>query len=60
MSQPGSSSASSLRRGIISVLGVVGLRHDLPGADEAAFTLAALKDWTFLFGPGLIVPWATG
>lgn len=38
--------------GIIFVLGVVGLRHDLPGADDAAFTLAALKDWTFLFGPG--------
>ena len=37
--------------GIIFVLGVVGLRHDLPTADDAAFTLAALKDWTFLFGP---------
>jgi Domain of unknown function (DUF4386) len=46
--------------GIIFVLGVVGLRHDLPGGDEAAFTLAALKDWTFLFGPGLIVPWGNG
>ena len=46
--------------GIIFVLGVVGLRHDLPGADEAAFTLAALKDWTFLFGPGMIVPWGNG
>lgn len=46
--------------GIIFVLGVVGLRQDLPGADEAAFTLAALKDWTFLFGPGLIVPWGNG
>ena len=46
--------------GIIFVLGVVGLRHDLLGADEAAFTLAALKDWTFLFGPGLIVPWGNG
>jgi hypothetical protein len=46
--------------GIIFVLGVVGLRHDLPGADDAAFTLAALKDWTFLFGPGLIVPWGNG
>ncbi len=45
--------------GIIFVLGVVGLRHDLPGADDAAFTLAALKDWTFLFGPGFIVPWGT-
>lgn len=46
--------------GIIFVLGVVGLRHDLPGANDAAFTLAALKDWTFLFGPGLIVPWGNG
>ena len=46
--------------GIIFVLGVVSLRHDLPGGDEAAFTLAALKDWTFLFGPGLIVPWGNG
>ena len=46
--------------GIIFVLGVVGLRHDLPGAEDAAFTLAALKDWTFLFGPGLIVPWGNG
>ena len=46
--------------GIIFVLGVVGLRHDLPSADDAAFTLAALKDWTFLLGPGLIVPWGNG
>jgi len=38
--------------GIIFVLGVVSLRHDLPGAHDAAFTLAALKDWTFLLGPG--------
>jgi len=38
--------------GIIFVLGVVGLRHDLNSAHDAAFTLAALKDWTFLFGPG--------
>src|SRR5215208_2128107 len=34
--------------GIIFVLGVVTLRHDLQAADEVAFTLAALKDWTFL------------
>ena len=46
--------------GIIFVLGVVGLRHDLPGGDDAAFTLAALKDWTFLFGPNLIVPFGNG
>lgn len=38
--------------GIVFVLGVVGLRQDLPSANDAAFTLAALKDWTFLFGPG--------
>ena len=38
--------------GIIFVLGVVSLRHDLPGAHDAAFTLAVLKDWTFLLGPG--------
>ena len=46
--------------GIIFVLGVVGLRHDLPSADDAAFTLAALKDWTFLFGPGFTVPFGNG
>ena len=46
--------------GIIFVLGVVGLRHDLPTADDAAFTLAALKDWTFLFGPNLVVPFGNG
>jgi hypothetical protein len=46
--------------GIIFVLGVVSLRQDLPGADEVAFTLAALKDWTFLLGPGLVVPFGNG
>ncbi len=46
--------------GIIFVLGVVSLRNDLPGADEAAFTLAALKDWTFLLGPGMVVPFGNG
>jgi hypothetical protein len=38
--------------GILFILGVVTLRNELPGAEEAAYTLAALKDWTFLFGPG--------
>jgi uncharacterized protein DUF4386 len=46
--------------GIIFVLGVVSLRHDLPGADDVAFALAALKDWTFLLGPGLVVPFGNG
>jgi Domain of unknown function (DUF4386) len=46
--------------GIIFALGVVSLRHDVPGADEVAVALAALKDWTFLFGPGLVVPFGNG
>jgi len=46
--------------GIIFVLGVVQLRQDSPDAADLAVSLAALKDWTFLFGPGLIVPWGTG
>ena len=49
-----------IARGIIFVLGVVTLRHDLQSADEVAFTLAALKDWTFLLGPGLVVPFGNG
>jgi uncharacterized protein DUF4386 len=38
--------------GIIFMVGVVTLRHDLASAHDVAYTLAALKDWTFLFGPG--------
>ena len=32
------------------------------GGDEGAiaYTLAALKDWTFLLGPGFIVGWGNG
>ena len=46
--------------GIIFVLGVVSMRHDLPGGDDVAWTLAELKDLTFLFGPNLIVPFGNG
>ena len=46
--------------GIILVLGIVSLRQDSPGAADLAVSLAALKDWTFLFGPGFIVPWGNG
>jgi hypothetical protein len=46
--------------GIIFVLGVVSMRHDLPGGDDVAWTLAELKDLTFLFGPNLIVPLGNG
>jgi hypothetical protein len=46
--------------GIIFVLGVVQLRHDSADASELAVSLAALKDLTFLLGPGLIVPFGNG
>lgn len=49
-----------LAGGIIFVLGVVSLRHDSSDAAELAVSLAALKDWTFLFGPGFIVPFGNG
>src|SRR4026208_848697 len=46
--------------GIIFVLGVVSLRQDSPDAADLAVSLAQLKDWTFLFGPGFIVPFGNG
>lgn len=46
--------------GIMFVLGVVSLRQESPDAAGAAVALAALKDWSFLFGPGLIVPFGNG
>jgi uncharacterized protein DUF4386 len=49
-----------LAAGIIFVLGVVSLRQDSPDAADLAVSLAALKDWTFLFGPNLIVPFGNG
>ncbi|HKH29489.1 MAG TPA: DUF4386 domain-containing protein [Gaiellaceae bacterium] len=49
-----------LAAGIIFVLGVVSLRHDSPDAADLAVLLAALKDWTFLFGPGFVVPFGNG
>ena len=46
--------------GTIFILGVISLRQDAPDAADLAVSLAALKDWTFLFGPGLIVPLGNG
>jgi Domain of unknown function (DUF4386) len=46
--------------GIVAVLGIVSLRHDSPDAGSLAVSLAALKDWTFLLGPGFIVGWGNG
>ena len=46
--------------GIIFILGVVSLRTDSPGAADLAVSLAQLKDWTFLLGPGMVVPFGNG
>jgi uncharacterized protein DUF4386 len=45
--------------GVVSLLGVVTLRHGTAGADPATLTgigqaLVAVRDWTFLFGPGFM------
>lgn len=44
--------------GLVSVLGIVSLQQqNAPGADAGTIgvALAAIKDWTFLLGPGFIV-----
>jgi Domain of unknown function (DUF4386) len=48
--------------GIVSMLGIITLHQQVAGASEgtAAYTLAALKDWTFLLGPGWVVGWGNG
>jgi hypothetical protein len=48
--------------GVVSVLGIITLRNQAAGANEGtvAYTLAALKDWTFLLGPGWVVGWGNG
>ena len=48
--------------GIICMLGMVTLRNEVAGPSEGtiAYTLAALKDWTFLLGPGWVVGWGNG
>ena len=48
--------------GIVAMLGIVTLRHETAGASEGtiAYALAAIKDWTFLLGPGWVVGWGNG
>ena len=48
--------------GIVAVLGIITLRNEAAGATEGtvAYTLAAIKDWTFLLGPGWVVGWGNG
>jgi hypothetical protein len=43
--------------GILAVLTIVTLGQQTPGADAGtvAYALAALKDWTFILGPGFVV-----
>ena len=48
--------------GIVAMLGIVTLRAQVAGTAEGtvAYTLAAIKDWTFLLGPGWVVGWGNG
>jgi hypothetical protein len=48
--------------GIVCMLGIATLQQQVAGASEGtvAYTLAALKDWTFLLGPGWVVGLGNG
>jgi hypothetical protein len=46
--------------GIVFVLGLISVHHDSPAAIDLGLSLASLKDWTFLLGPGLVVPFGNG
>jgi hypothetical protein len=48
--------------GIVAILGIATLQQEAAGAAEGtvAYTLAAIKDWTFLLGPSWIVGWGNG
>jgi len=48
--------------GILAMLAIITLRNQTAGAAEGtvAYTLAAIKDWTFLLGPGWVVGWGNG
>jgi Domain of unknown function (DUF4386) len=48
--------------GIVAMIGIITLRNQVAGGSEGtvAYTLAAIKDWTFLLGPGWVVGWGNG
>ena len=48
--------------GILAMVAIITLRNQTAGAAEGtvAYTLAAIKDWTFLLGPGWVVGWGNG
>jgi Domain of unknown function (DUF4386) len=48
--------------GIVAMLAMATLQQEAAGATEGttAYTLAAIKDWTFNLGPGWVVGWGNG
>jgi len=51
--------AAIITAGVIAILAVYTMRQDLAGTDPTALTttassLVAVRDWSFLFGPGII------
>ena len=56
------STASSGDRAVVAMVGIITLHRESAGANEGtvAYSLAAIKDWTFLFGPGWVVGWGNG
>jgi len=48
--------------GILAMLAIATLQQETAGAAEAtvAYTLATIKDWTFILGPGWMVGWGNG
>lgn len=48
--------------GILAMVAIITLRNQVAGAAEGtvAYALAAIKDWTFLLGPGWVVGWGNG
>ena len=48
--------------GIVAMVAIITLRQQAAGAAEGtvAYTLAAIKDWTFILGPGWTVGWGNG
>jgi hypothetical protein len=47
---------------LVGIVGIATLQKEAAGASEGtvAYTLAAIKDWTFLLGPGWVVGWGNG
>ena len=48
--------------GILAMVTIATLQQQSAGADQGtiAYTLAAIKDWTFILGPGWVVGWGNG